>query len=470
MAEHAIETSSIEDLAAAMRAGNISARDLAEWSIGNRERRGETLQAYKTWQPDRFRAEAAAADSVLAAGIDLGPMQGIPVSIKDLYGVSGYPTFAGCSRELPSKWQREGPVVRALRHQLAAVTGKTHTVQFAFGALGTNAHWGTPRNPWDGENHRAPGGSSAGAGVSLWEGSALLALGSDTAGSVRMPASFTGTVGLKTSKGRWSTDGIVPLSTTLDTAGPLTRTVADAVTAFAVIDPQISEPAAAFSRRLGTASPADFHIGVCDWYFADCDPGVAEGVKAALDELAAAGARISSVDCPEIEASVEMFKRGGLAAPEFASFINNEMAAFRDDLDPNVAARFEVMEAVEAREYMARCSQRLELARTMRDSMAGFDAIVGPTIAITAPIVDEVADPKAYHRANMGASRNTSTVNMLDLCAVTMPVALDGAGMPVGLHIICPLGADETALAIALAFEKVLGTARQRLGVPPLGV
>jgi aspartyl-tRNA(Asn)/glutamyl-tRNA(Gln) amidotransferase subunit A len=470
MTDIAIETSSILEIAAAMRAGSVSGRDLAEWSIDNRERRGETLQAYKSWEPDRVRAEADAADAVLAAGIDLGPMQGVPVSVKDLYGVSGYPTFAGCSRELPEKWQTEGPVVRALRHQLATVTGKTHTVQFAFGALGTNAHWGTPRNPWDGDNYRVPGGSSAGAGVSLWEGSALLALGSDTAGSVRMPASFTGTVGLKTSKGRWSTDGIVPLSTTLDTAGPLTRTVADAVTAFAVIDPQVSEPADMFARRLGAASPADFHIGVCDWYFADCDPGVAEGVKAALDELAAAGARISSVDCPEIGASVEMFKRGGLAAPEFASFITNEMAAFRDDLDPNVAARFEVMEAVEAREYMARCAQRLELARTMRDSMAGFDAIVGPTIAITPPVVDVVADPKEYHRHNMGAARNTSTVNMLDLCAVTMPVALDAAGMPVGLHIICPLGADETALAIALAFEKVLGTARQRLGVAPLGV
>ena len=470
MTDHTIESRSIENLAAAMRDGGITAVDLADWSIANRERRGETLHAYKTWRPERFRAEAVAADGVLAAGIDLGPLQGIPVSVKDLYGVSGYPTFAGCSRELPAKWQTEGPVVRALRHQLATVSGKTHTVQFAFGALGTNAHWGTPRNPWDGENHRVPGGSSAGAGVSLWEGSALLALGSDTAGSVRMPASFTGTVGLKTSKGRWSTDGIVPLSTTLDTAGPLTRTAADAVLAFAVIDPRISEPAAAFSRRLGAARPADFHIGVCDWYFEDCDPGVAEGVKSALDELAAAGARISSFACPEIDASVAMFKRGGLAAPEFASLINNEMAAFRDDLDPNVAARFEVMESVEAREYMARCSQRLELARTMRDSMAGFDAIVGPTIAITPPTVEAVADPKDYHRANMAAARNTSTVNMLDLCAITMPVALDAMAMPVGLHIICPLGADETALAIALAFEKVLGTARQRLGVPPLGV
>jgi len=468
MTDHDIDTSSIESLAAAMRDGEVSASGLADWAIANHDRRDETSQAYKAWEPARFRAEAAAADAVLAAGIDLGPLQGIPVSVKDLYGLSGYPTFAGCSRALPEKWQTEGPVVRALRHQLAIVPGKTHMVQFAFGALGTNVHWGTPRNPWDADNHRVPGGSSAGAGVSLWEGSALLALGSDTAGSVRMPASFTGTVGVKTSKGRWSTAGIVPLSTTLDTAGPLTRTVADAALAFAVIDPRTAEPADVFCRRLGTASPADFHIGVCDWYFADCDPGVAEGVKAAIDELAAAGVRVSSVELPEVEESVAMFKKGGLAAPEFAAFINNEMAAFRDDLDPNVAARFEVMESVEAVEYMARCSQRLELARRVRGGMAGFDAIVGPTIAITPPIVGDVADPKDYHRANMGAARNASTVNMLDLCAVTMPVALDAAGMPVGLHIICPLGEDEAALAMALVFEKVLGTARQRLGVPPL--
>lgn len=465
-----IATSTIADIGAALRAGRTSAAALAEWAIDNHARRGETLQAYKTWAPERFRAEAAAADAVLAAGIDLGPLHGIPVSVKDLYGLAGYPTFAGCSRELPEKWRREGPVVRALRRQLATVPGKTHTVQFAFGGLGTNAHWGTPRNPWDAERHRVPGGSSAGAGVSLWEGSAVLALGSDTAGSVRMPASITGTVGLKTSRGRWSTAGIVPLSTTLDTAGPLARSVADAALAFAVIDPQVDQPAEAFCRRLATATPGDFRIGVCDWYFTDCDPGIAEGVTAALDELAKAGARISAVELPQAAEADTLLRYGGLAAPEFAGFINNEMAEFRDDLDPNVAARFEAMEAITAGEYFDRCERRLELAARAREAMAGFDAIVGPTIAITPPILEAVAEPAAYYRDNMATIRNTGTVNMLDLCAITMPVALDAAGMPVGLHIICPLGADKTALAIALAFEAVLGTARQRLGTPPLGV
>ena len=463
-----IETNTIKNIAGAIRSGDLSATEIAEWSIANRQDRGEVLDAYKTWDSHRFLTEARAVDSVFATGIDLGVFQGIPVSIKDLYGVSGYPTFAGCPRELTKKWQSEGPVVRALRHQLAVVSGKTHTVQFAFGALGTNVHWGTPRNPWDSNHHRVPGGSSAGAGVSLWEGSALIALGSDTAGSVRMPASFTGTVGLKTSKGRWSTSGIVPLSHTLDTAGPLTRNIADSISAFSVIDPFVSQSPNDFYRRLETADISDFKIGVCDWYFNDCDPGVAEGVMSALSELEKSGARISAVDYTEIEESNALFKKGGLSAPEFASFINNEMLEFKEDLDPNVAGRFNVMESVEANEYIARCNYRLQLASKMQDSMFGFDAIVGPTIAISPPTLSEVAESKEYHRKNMAASRNTSTVNMLDLCAVSMPVALDAINMPVGLHIISQHGKDEKLLAIALTFEKVLGSARERIGTPPL--
>jgi len=223
-----------------------------------------------------------------------------------------------------------------------------------------------------------------------------------------------------------------------------------------------------FYRRLETADISDFKIGVCDWYFNDCDPGVAEGVMSALSELEKSGARISAVDYTEIEESNALFKKGGLSAPEFASFINNEMLEFKEDLDPNVAGRFNVMESVEANEYIARCNYRLQLASKMQDSMFGFDAIVGPTIAISPPTLSEVAESKEYHRKNMAASRNTSTVNMLDLCAVSMPVALDAINMPVGLHIISQHGKDEKLLAIALTFEKVLGSARERIGTPPL--
>ncbi|MDD9903098.1 MAG: amidase [Rhodospirillaceae bacterium] len=459
---------SIRSLAAALRDGTTTSVALAEEAIANHARFGTALDAYKCRQDDRFLAEARAADAAFAAGLDFGPLQGIPVSVKDLYGVAGYETFAGSPAALPEKWEQEGPVVGALRAALAPVAGKTHTVEFAFGGVGSNAHWGTPRNPWDAAAHRVPGGSSAGAGVSLCEGSALLALGSDTAGSVRVPASFTGNVGVKTSFGRWSLDGIVPLSPSLDTAGVLARTVPDAVLAFAAIDPLTDIPGEALLAALSELTAGDVHIGVCDHFFEGCDPGVAEGVQAALDELAAAGAQISKFDLPEAAAADEIFMRGGLAAPEFAAFITGEMAQSKSTLDPNVAARFESMEAITAVDYLLRRARLAELAASADDRMADVDVVVGPTVTITPPTVEAVSDGEGYRTNNMAALRNTRTGNMLALSAVTIPVALDKAGMPVGLQIMAPLDEDERALAVALAFEAVLGDRVQRLGTPPM--
>ncbi len=459
---------SIRSLAAALRDGTTTSVALAEEAIANHARFGTALDAYKCRQDDRFLAEARAADAAFAAGLDFGPLQGIPVSVKDLYGVAGYETFAGSPAALPEKWEQEGPVVGALRAALAPVAGKTHTVEFAFGGVGSNAHWGTPRNPWDAAAHRVPGGSSAGAGISLCEGSALLALGSDTAGSVRVPASFTGNVGVKTSFGRWSLDGIVPLSPSLDTAGVLARTVPDAVLAFAAIDPLTDIPGEALLAALSELTAGDVHIGVCDHFFEGCDPGVAEGVQAALDELAAAGAQISKFDLPEAAAADEIFMRGGLAAPEFAAFITGEMAKSKATLDPNVAARFESMEAITAVDYLLRRARLAELAASADDRMADVDVVVGPTVTITPPTVEAVSDGEGYRTNNMAALRNTRTGNMLALSAVTIPIALDKAGMPVGLQIMVPLDEDERALAVALAFELVLGDRVQRLGAPPM--
>ena len=460
--------SSIASIGATLRDGETTGVALAEEAIANHARWGAALDAYKCRMDDRFLAEARAADAAFAAGIDLGPLQGIPVSVKDLYGVAGYQTFAGTPAALPEKWEAEGPVVQSLRACFAPVAGKTHTVEFAFGGIGTNAHWGTPRNPWDATEHRVPGGSSAGAGVSLCEGSALLALGSDTAGSVRVPASFTGNVGVKTSFGRWSLAGIVPLSPSLDTAGVLARTVPDAVLAFAAIDPLTDLPGEALLAGLGEVDAADIHIGVCDHFFQDCDPGVAEGVEEALDELATAGATISAIGLPEAVEADEIFMRGGLAAPEFAAFVNGEMADRKPTLDPNVAARFASMEAITAVDYLTRRARLQELAASLEDRIAEVDVVVGPTVPITPPTVAAVSDGEGYRKHNMAALRNTRTANMLVLSAVTIPVALDAAGMPVGLQIMAPLGADERALAAALAFEARLGDGARRLGTPPM--
>jgi aspartyl-tRNA(Asn)/glutamyl-tRNA(Gln) amidotransferase subunit A len=187
------------EIATLLAGGKLKARALAEEAIANHERFGGALMAYSQWAPDHARKCADAADATFAIGSRAGPLQGIPTSIKDLFAVSGFPTYAGSPKRLPPKFESDGPVVASLRRQLATIMGKTHMVEFAFGGTGQNAHYGSPRNPWDATYHRSPGGSSSGAGVSLCEGSALLALGTDTAASVRLPAAMTGNAGVKIS-------------------------------------------------------------------------------------------------------------------------------------------------------------------------------------------------------------------------------------------------------------------------------
>ena len=224
---------SLFELYTLLRSDKMTVGDLTEQAIAHHNM---SLGAYKYWQPQDARNAAARADASFSSGKDHGLLQGIPVSVKDLYNVDGLQTFAGSPNAIPDNLLAQGRIITGLNGQQAVFIGKTHTVEFAYGGLGVNSHWGTPRNPWDSTEHRVPGGSSSGAGVSLQEGTALLALGSDTAGSVRIPASMTGNVGLKTSFGRWPLEGIFPLSPTLDTSGILTRTVADAIFGFAAMD------------------------------------------------------------------------------------------------------------------------------------------------------------------------------------------------------------------------------------------
>ena len=463
-----LDNISLEKICNELRNKNIKALDLADWAIDNHEKYGSHLNAYKTWDEEKLKTQAIAADAVFNAGIDLGPLQGIPISIKDLFGVSNYPTYAGCPRQLPIKWQTQGPVVNSIRNQMAVISGKSHTVQFAFGGMGFNQHWGAPRNPWDSSDHRSPGGSSSGAGVSLGERSAMLAIGSDTAGSVRIPASMTGNVGMRPTAGRWSTKGIVPLSSPLDTAGPLTRTVADLAITFSSIDPLIHEQSLSFISRLRSASLSDFNIGVCDWYFDDCEPGISEGVKKAIDELATQGLRISSINLPHLDEVTTMFSKGGLHIGEFTNFMNTEMSDFRKDLDPTVAIRIQEAENFPASEHINRIKEVERMSTEANAAFGGFHAIVGPTLPMTPPKMSDILDPEVHLKANFFCVRNTNTVSLLKLCAITIPVSLDNSNMPVGLQIICPSGKEEIAIAIALAFEETLGTSRQRIGIPPM--
>src|SRR6516225_1975002 len=301
----------IAEIAVLLSDGKLKARALVEQAIANHERCGGKLMAYSQWAPESARGCADDAAAAFAVGARAGPLQGIPVSIKDLFAVCGFATYAGSPKRLPPQFEIEGPVTASLRRQLATVMGKTHMVEFAFGGTGHNAHYGSPYNPWDAKAHRSPGGSSSGAGVSLCEGSALLALGSDTAASVRLPAAVTGNAGLKITKERWSTAGIVPLSFTFDTPGILARSMADAAFSFAALDPHLGD-SFAFMHRV-PMSVSGIRIGLADsWFWDDCENGIDEIVRAAIKKLGGAGAIEKARDFPQAREVSAFFSEGGV--------------------------------------------------------------------------------------------------------------------------------------------------------------
>jgi aspartyl-tRNA(Asn)/glutamyl-tRNA(Gln) amidotransferase subunit A len=460
---------SLIEIARDLRGKRLTARELIEAAIARHERFGERLHAYSLWAPEPARAVAAAADAAFAAGATVGPLQGLPVSIKDLFAAAGYPCFAGSSRRLPADpWERDGPLVAALRRQLGVIMGKTHMVEFAFGGTGHNSHWGAPYNPWDAAAQRSAGGSSSGAGVSLLEGSALLAFGSDTAGSVRIPACMTGTVGLKLTLGRWSAAGVVPLSPTFDTPGLLARSVGDVAYGFAALDPAGIDPAG-FIARAGAHDLAGVRIGIGDpFLWRDCDPGIAETADEAVKALARAGGVACAFTLPEAEAAYGVFLQGSLSAIELRSFLDQELPDWLAQLDPVIAPAVRAAESVSAGDYLARLARLRALARSAAPRLDGIDVIASPTLCLTPPLMSEVADADSHLRANRRVVRNTVAVNYLGLCAITMPVGRDRAGMPVGLQLTAPANMEERLLAIALAAERVLGTAADRLGTPPL--
>ena len=446
---------SLRDLAAGLRAREFSALDLWHEARAAMDQREASLNAYKLRLDASAESAARAADEALRAGRDLGVLQGIPVSVKDLYGVPGFPTFAGSARELPAKFQAAGPLVRCLLDESAVITGKTHTVEFAFGGVGLNNHWPTPRNPWDDKVARVPGGSSSGAGVSLREGSAIVALGSDTAGSVRLPASVTGNVGYKPTIGRWSTEGITPLSRLFDTPGILTRTVDDALLA-----------ASEFDRRMygdkpggieGTEAIEALTIGVPAGHFwQGCDPSIEKVVRDALASLEEAGHRLVPLNWVEATEAFELWQAGGTVGAELHAFLSAELPDWIPTLDPNVGKRMQLAASVTPEEVKSRKAAFDALATRTRRYFTEVDVIATPTVITSPPPVAEVRDHDGYKAANLRMLRNTHTANVLGLCGMTIPVGFDALGMPVGMQLMGAPMADDLLFAAALATEKAL--------------
>ena len=467
MNQLSLATTPAVELVQALREGGVRAVDLFDEAEERHRRYGDALNAYKLWLGPAARAQAQAADAAFKVGADLGPAQGLPISIKDVFGVRGTPTFCGTPRPLPSKYEAEGPIVAGLRRQLAVFPGKSHTVPFAFGVIGVNKHWGSPRNPWDASAHRMTGGSSSGAGVSLWEGSCLWALGSDAGGSVRAPAALTGCVGLRTSIGRWPVGGAPALSPTFDTPGILARSVEDLIVGFAAIDPSVESLPMLLQA---TARSLDgLRIGVPDDHFYDeCGPGVVDAVRRALGNLEAKGATLVSLAFPEAAEAAQWMANGGVGVPEGYAFVRSEFPEWIETLDPTVWSRLSTYGAIDVQEYLQRLRE-IEPARVRAHArLEGLDVIATPTTRLTAPTAREVESLEDYRQRNMAIGRNLMLMNLWDFPSITLPVGKDPNGLPVGLQLSSRRGTDDKLLGIARAVETVLGTPRQILGTPPL--
>ncbi len=471
----------IAAVAADVRSGAATARSLVEDAVRRHE--ASNLGAYIVFDADGARRQADAVDAAVARGEDPGPLAGITVSVKDLYGVQGLTIRAGTRRELPGRWQQEGFLVRSLRRLGAVIVGKTHTVELAFGGIGLNPNTGTPINPWDPAAHRAPGGSSSGAGVSLWEGSALIALGSDTGGSIRIPAAATGVAGLRHTTGRWPTDGVVPLSTTFDTVGFLTRTVDDTRYIFRAIDslaPGAGRSDGSAGRPDGPAAgPAAAHrdplaglrIGIPrSGLWQETQPDIAVVLMRALAELDNTGAHVVEVDAPELHEAGERYMAGGLLIPpERTESLERHLPGWTAILDPTVGKRLERAHEISAVEYIAllRLRHRLSASLHARLDAERIDLLATPTLPITPPTLSSLEDLDVYRTVNRAMLLGTSPASMLDMCAVSLPAGLDECGMPAGLQLIGRTGADHALLDRATAAESVLGTNVARLGVAP---
>ncbi len=440
----------IIELRAALASGRVTSRALVEESLDRiGDPAGEGSRAFiKVWA-DEARSAADAQDLLRRAGGTPLPLAGIPISVKDLFDVAGEVTLAGSkARRDAAPATRDAVIVERLRAAGAVLVGRTNMTEFAFSALGLNPHYGTPGNPWD--RARVPGGSSSGAAVSVADGMCAAAIGSDTGGSVRIPAALCGLAGFKPTQSRVPLAGAFPLSTTLDSIGPLARSIADC----ALVDAVLAGEEASVPDRIG---PAGLRFAVPKTVVLDdLDREVGAAFDRALSRLALAGVRIDHVDLPVLSEVVAANAKGGFPPPEALALHRDLLVKRRDEVDPRVVTRIERGLGMTAADYVDLVWKRAELIERAHRATAPWDALVLPTAATIPPkIADVGVDEASFMRPNFLLLRNTSLFNFLDRCAATVPVHRKGEA-PVGLMLVGPRGGDRRLLAVALGVEAAL--------------
>jgi aspartyl-tRNA(Asn)/glutamyl-tRNA(Gln) amidotransferase subunit A len=422
------------------------------------------LHAYVQVHADSARLAARAAEAAIQSGHAVGPLHGIPIALKDLIELEGQVVTGGCEAWRDRVATRTATVARRLVAQGMIVLGKTHTVEFAMGGWGTNSRRGTPWNPWDPQRARTPGGSSSGSGVAVAAGLAPWAVGTDTGGSVRLPSSWCGITGLKTTIGRVSTYGVLPLSPTLDTPGPMAHSVEDAALLYVAmqgedpLDPRtrgvpFTDPMPQLRRgvkglRLARMPDSERQFACAD-VLAAYDRSLAE-----LDRL---GAEIVAVHLPFRFADVAEANLRIMAAESY-TILHELIDDASAPLDPHVRPRIAAGRGLSARDYIEALQGREAMKLQFAAAMEGVDALLTPTTATTALPIEEVDQ-------STGPAHFTRFGNFLDLCALALPNGIAPDGLPTSLQVVCRGYDEATALRIGWAYQHATDWHLRR---PPL--
>jgi len=453
---------SASELSTEMSAGRLSPVEAVEAFLGRIAAQNQKLHAYIDVYGDNARLAAEAADKAIRSGHAVGPLHGVPIALKDLIDLEGKVTTGGSA-----VWrERRSPVTATLARRLIAagmiVLGKTHTVEFAMGGWGTNHHMGTPWNPWDREVARAPGGSSSGSGVAVASAMAPWAIGTDTGGSVRLPASWCGLSGLKTTIGRVSTYGILPLAPSLDTPGPMARSVEDAALLFSVMQgadpldrltlsaPPPTDPFPILRRGVKGLRLARMPASERD----GCSPEMLAAYDAALEVLARLGAEIVDVKLPIAFADATV-ATGRIIGSEAYRLEGNLVDDPAMPIDPAVRPRIQIGRDIRAHQYLAALADRDRMKAAFLAALDGVDALLTPT-------TQTAAMPVADIDQNTTPAQFTRVFNLLEMCALSLPDGFGAGGLPLSLQIACGPYDEAMALRIGWAYEQATEWHRRR--------
>ncbi|HXE19265.1 MAG TPA: amidase [Castellaniella sp.] len=466
-------SSTIFELQAALASGATTSLTLTQQALDRAEDpAGQGKTVFTRIYHDQALAAARASDALRQAGLSRSPLEGLPISVKDLFDVAGEPTLAGSTvlrDAAPAR--RHAVVVQRLLNAGAVVTAKTNMVEFAFSGVGLNPHYGTPASPWDRETGRIPGGSSSGAGVAVADGLSVASIGSDTGGSVRIPAAFCGVAGFKPTARRVPTQGALPLSTSLDSLGGLAPSVACCAVIDAVLSDSLDRDR---FNNAGEAGPEDASFGILAPLAANrlnlAVPanGVLDGaddtVRATFDRalqcLREAGAAVSTLAIPEFDRLADLNARGGVTGAEAWAWHQSLVTTREAEYDPRVASRILRCRTLTAADYIELIAARQAWIAAVERRLRGYDALLMPTVPIVAPAIQPLLDSdEAYFAANRLILRNPTYINFLDGCALSIPCHSRGQA-PVGLMIAGPAMSDRHILNVGSAIEQALNAVR----------